>query len=993
LPLGSLQECIEPNCRFWQQHGIVFLQMPNMGAIMAQITNSSSGFSAWDAAGVAYTGAGAGLVLPTLLFWATNGGVAPFNQIVATSSTGNITQPAPTSFAGTIDAISISSDTGIPKLSITDISVQLSSLFIGNGDLAAAYEAFWDTVLAGTTTFNLTAGMMNVMGDYTVVKAGQTKVGAVDTFTGSLVGLNGYLSGDAINVALGGTLTGAADIFSFTSTPGVASSNGLTLIGDVGGNSAISNGRVNGGADRFTINVTQSQFSPAIVSLQLVGDVETMAPGGVLVGGADVVSLTNVASVALLAGDVRDAVSADITGGNDSITLQSNTNLLVPPSILGELSGDALQVLDCVLRGGADTIIVRDTNGSGIYGDALQINNTTLIGGNDAITLQNTATAPMAGLPPMPPPALSLVSGDARLAGGTGDFTGGNDTINVSNYVVNHISGDVENAANTGFFRGGNDIINYAYNYYAPVGGGPQILGDVQTAITSSFVGGNDTITITGSRGPGTTYSVLGDANSYGPAAAGTGVFTSGNDIITFNSQDPTSSALLVGDLGSAASSINTFRGGSDQLTGGARNDQIFGDTQAPVTATTNIGGSDLLNGMLGDDVLDGGAGSDTAAYNRLNQSVYVNLNGIAGLGPSADNYEAMGQGFDQLIGIENVIGSNLSDTLIGDNSANILMGLGGNDSLNGSVGVDTMIGGDGNDTYSADVITDVITETNAVLATGGNDIVYFSGAAGTFTLSANVERLVLAGTAGTNGTGNALANTLFGNSAANALSGLDGNDLIYGGAGADTLNGGLGGDSLYGGLGADSHIGGNDAGIDYARYDDGNYGNLTIRLDGAANVGAAALGDTYNGIEGLVGGLGNDTVVGNASANYLFGGGGADILYGLGGADYLNGGAGADRFMFVTALGAGNADIIADFAHAVDDIVLSQAIFAGIGATLDASEFQIGMANTATDRIIYNNVTGQLFYDANGNGAGGMTQFASVTAGTVLDIGDFVMV
>ena len=103
--------------------------------------------------------------------------------------------------------------------------------------------------------------------------------------------------------------------------------------------------------------------------------------------------------------------------------------------------------------------------------------------------------------------------------------------------------------------------------------------------------------------------------------------------------------------------------------------------------------------------------------------------------------------------------------------------------------------------------------------------------------------------------------------------------------------------------------------------------------------------------------------------------------------------GAGADRFVFNLAFGSTNMDTIADFAHGSDDIVLGQVLFAGIGATLDASEFQIGTANAATDRIIYNNITGQLFYDSNGNGAGGMTQFASVTAGTVLDVADFVMV
>ena len=63
----------------------------------------------------------------------------------------------------------------------------------------------------------------------------------------------------------------------------------------------------------------------------------------------------------------------------------------------------------------------------------------------------------------------------------------------------------------------------------------------------------------------------------------------------------------------------------------------------------------------------------------------------------------------------------------------------------------------------------------------------------------------------------------------------------------------GDGNDHLGGGLGADQHIG--SAGIGYARYDNGNHGKLVRRLASAAmNVGAAAVGDTYFGIEGIVG-------------------------------------------------------------------------------------------------------------------------------------------
>jgi len=80
----------------------------------------------------------------------------------------------------------------------------------------------------------------------------------------------------------------------------------------------------------------------------------------------------------------------------------------------------------------------------------------------------------------------------------------------------------------------------------------------------------------------------------------------------------------------------------------------------------------------------------------------------------------------------------------------------------------------------------------------GGTDTVH-SGAS--HTLSANVENLVLTGTGGSSGTGNALNNTLTATSAqpAERLRGQrlslrgDGNDTLDSGSGNDTLNGGTG--------------------------------------------------------------------------------------------------------------------------------------------------------------------------------------------------------
>ena len=92
------------------------------------------------------------------------------------------------------------------------------------------------------------------------------------------------------------------------------------------------------------------------------------------------------------------------------------------------------------------------------------------------------------------------------------------------------------------------------------------------------------------------------------------------------------------------------------------------------------------------------------------------------------------------------------------------------------------MESGTGNDTYYIDSLSDTITENNNV----GTDIVYSNVS---YTLPANVEKLILTGTADINGTGNALNNTLTGNSGAN---------IMDGGLGADTMAGGFGNDTYF---------------------------------------------------------------------------------------------------------------------------------------------------------------------------------------------------
>lgn len=126
-----------------------------------------------------------------------------------------------------------------------------------------------------------------------------------------------------------------------------------------------------------------------------------------------------------------------------------------------------------------------------------------------------------------------------------------------------------------------------------------------------------------------------------------------------------------------------------------------------------------------------------------------------------------------------------------GDDS---IEGSSGEDVLDGGAGSDTMSGGAGGDTYRVDSTSDVVSEAPG----GGLDRVFASVS---YALSANVEHLVLVGSA-SEGTGNETGNRLVGNGQDNMLSGLGGADVLVGGAGNDTLDGGEGSDDYVYALG-----------------------------------------------------------------------------------------------------------------------------------------------------------------------------------------------
>jgi Ca2+-binding RTX toxin-like protein len=264
-------------------------------------------------------------------------------------------------------------------------------------------------------------------------------------------------------------------------------------------------------------------------------------------------------------------------------------------------------------------------------------------------------------------------------------------------------------------------------------------------------------------------------------------------------------------------------------------------------TLTGNAAGN-LLDGGAGGDRMVGGAGDDTYMVDNAADVVV----------------EQPGEGTDTVIAsvsyglsanVENLTLTGNAVQGTGNELGNILIGNGEANVLDGGVGVDQMAAGVGDDTYIVDDAGDTVTEH----AGEGKDTVATSVS---YTLSANVENLVLVGSADLAGKGNELANALQGNAGAN---------LLDGGSGADTMVGGAGDDTYVVDDIGDTVVEQPDEGKDTVR------ASVTYTL--ADNVEDLTLTGTAD-----VAGYGNtldNLLTGNSGANFLDGGAGGDLMQG----------------------------------------------------------------------------------------------------------------
>ena len=306
--------------------------------------------------------------------------------------------------------------------------------------------------------------------------------------------------------------------------------------------------------------------------------------------------------------------------------------------------------------------------------------------------------------------------------------------------------------------------------------------------------------------------------------------------------------------------------------------------------------------------------------------------------------------GNDTISGVENVVGSNQSDTITGDDGDNRLDGGKGDDTLSGGLGDDVLIGGQGVDNFDGGDGTDTIdysevtSSVNVNLAAGST---FADGLGGNDTIT-GVENV----------TGSGFNDTIYGDSGDNRLEGRGSNDSIYGeggddfligGSGDDYVDGGTGNDLLRGGGGNDTLVGGEgNSGDD--DFDTADYQTVQEAITVTFDAAGSFTGNS--GATGQVVGSG-DTV----GTDYLISieqvtGSSFDDTFTVTSA-FANPGSGFDAFVSIEGRGGddiitGNNSTRASYASAGDAVTVDLA--AGTATSTDAGD----AANIGNDTFVF---------------------------------------
>jgi Ca2+-binding RTX toxin-like protein len=583
----------------------------------------------------------------------------------------------------------------------------------------------------------------------------------------------------------------------------------------------------------------------------------------------------------------------------------------------------------------------------------------------------------------------NLATTTAQNTGGAGtDTVSGFENITGSNSADTLTGNSNANTINGG---GGNDtLIGAAGNDYLDGGAGTADIASYSTSTAGVTV---NLTTGTASDGLGGTDTLVNIEGILGSAQADVLTGSAGNDTFFFSLGNDG----IDGGAGTNTYDLSTAPGG---VTVGYFGSIYLSAYSGHVTFLTNIqningsGFNDVIEGTTGNNVMTGGAGTDTLTYTT---STYDATAGVTVNLATTTAQNTGGAGTDTVSGFENLTGSGFADTLTGTTGANVVDGGANNDVLHGNGGNDVLTGGAGNDVIYSE--STAATTVAAILAANsgiglqynaetGNFYRYINSGISTYAAARNeAAAATLSGVSGTAGDGHVLTinsadefdfvrNTI--NISGGTWLGIGDQAAVNayaGGGGAEGtwkyLEGPEAGTTFYTGSAArlgyfvnTSNFSGamNNATNDYAlmrgsdAWDDqdgGESNHRVIEWDGQL---------VFNGVT-------KDTVT-------IDGGAGADGLYAGDGKDVF-------LFMAATAGTGANADSIYNFNASVDVLDLSNLLTGYSGAS------------NPNDFVFFKTVGSDTEVKVDTNGGGGMTEsnyatYAIIKGLTGIDVDDW---
>lgn len=516
--------------------------------------------------------------------------------------------------------------------------------------------------------------------------------------------------------------------------------------------------------------------------------------------------------------------------------------------------------------------------------------------------------------------ALTGNAGNDWLDGGAGGdaMTGG---VGDDTYVVDSVSDVMTEKANEG-----RDTVRSSITVTAAMIGsaiedivltGTNLIDATGNSAANSITGNTNTNTLTG--GGGDDKLDGGGGSDVLKGGAGNDTYVVNNTGVTISESSgqgtDTVNASITITLGNNLENLTLVGTAAIDGTGNGLGNSIDGNEAANTLggaagddSITGGAGNDAIDGGTGNDRMTGGAGDDNYTVDSATDTVLENAD-------EGNDTAKVGATWTMALNLENAVLTGTGTTVTGNGMGNTMTG-------NGQT--NTLAGGLGDDAYVLAIAGDSVSE----LLNQGTDTV-FQGYSSAVDLAANVENLVLTGTAKT-GTGNGLANVLTGNDSINKLDGKDGNDVLIGAGGKDTLVGGFGND-LYIVDATDVITEKSDEGTDTVQSDTTvNLATLSAAVENLVLTGTSAVNGAGNGL-----------------ANHIWGNAAANVLTGGGGEDTLEGGAGDDAYtrdsvgdVIVEAYAGGSDTLTSSISTTLDDNVenlqLVGAATEGIGNDLD---------------------------------------------------------